>query len=362
MSARSHILPVFIPHLGCPHACVFCNQNAITAADEARALETLEAAAAHSGDLPEDTELAFYGGSFTALPAKAQLRFLEAAQKVMRGGRVTSIRLSTRPDAIDAEILSRLKQYGVKTVELGAQSMRDEVLRLSGRGHTAEDVRRASRMIRSAGFSLVLQMMTGLPGDDDEGALETARELIALQPGAVRVYPAVVVRGTELERLWRAGEYREHSVEDAVRVCARLLPLFEAAGIPVIRLGLNPTDELSGGAALAGAYHPALGELVRSRILRNRAEALIEEELQDCLTAAPAGEKTTLVPGGTSTASGARTRPAIVLRVPPNRLSQMIGQKGCNRAWLQARFPSCELMIRPDPACRELQICREFRA
>ena len=348
MSARSHILPVFIPHLGCPHHCVFCNQNAITAADEARALDALEEAARTCEALPENTELAFYGGSFTALPAKVQLRFLEAAQKLMQGGRVTSIRLSTRPDAIDDEILARLRLYGVRTIELGAQSMRDEVLRLSGRGHTADDVRHAAGMIRAAGFQLVLQMMTGLPGDDDEGAIETARRLIALQPDAVRVYPTVIVRGTGLERLWRAGAYSEHTVEDAVRVCAKLLPLFEAAAIPVIRLGLNPTEELSAGAALAGAYHPALGELARSRILRNQAEERIEALL---------GEKT----GQTHRAGESapdRNAPlwTIELRVPPKLLSQMIGQKAGNRTWLQQRFPACGLVIRPDPACDDLQV------
>ena len=185
------------------------------------------------------------------------------------------MRLSTRPDAIDDTVLERLKAYGVETVELGAQSMDDEVLRRAERGHTAQDVERASRLIKAAGFRLILQMMTGLPGATDETDIETARRLVALRPDGVRVYPTVIVRDTALFDLWQAGEYREHTVEDAVRVCAKIVPLFEAAGIPIIRLGLNPTEELSGGAAVGGAYHPALGELVKSRILLEKARALL---------------------------------------------------------------------------------------
>ena len=323
MSARACILPVFVPHLGCPYACVFCNQRRISgetrpasAGDVRRALET---AALPSG---VERQLAFYGGSFTAIPAAQQEALLAAAQEGIERGQIDTIRLSTRPDAIDEAVLERLRRYGVSTVELGAQSMDERVLRLAGRGHTAEDVRGASRRIREAGFSLVLQMMTGLPGDSDERADYTARELIALRPDGVRIYPTVIVRDTALYDLWRAGEYREHTVEDAVRVCARLLPLFEAAEIPVLRLGLNPTDELSGGGAVAGAYHPALGELVRSRVLRNRAEALLE---------------------------GTEARSRVTLFVNERALSQMIGQHRCNIDYLQQRFSLAALTVQAAP-------------
>ena len=278
MSARASIIPVFVPHLGCPHACVFCNQRRISGAQRAATAEdvknSIEQAAAF---LPKGgkRQLAFYGGSFTAIPAREQEALLAAAKEALDRGEIDATRLSTRPDAIDDEVLARLRRFGVETVELGAQSMDDSVLRLSGRGHTAADVERASKLLQTAGFRLVLQMMTGLPGSTDEKDMETARKIIALRPDAVRIYPTVIVRDTALYDMWRAGEYREYTVEDAVRVCAEILPLFETAEIPVIRLGLNPTDELSNGAAVAGAYHPALGELVKSRILLNRARELL---------------------------------------------------------------------------------------
>ena len=332
MSARRNIYPIFVPHLGCPHACVFCSQNAITDRDAADALRVLDALlASHDpadgrSDPEKDgsrqnRELAFYGGSFTAIPLEQQLVYLEKAKQALDAGLVSGIRLSTRPDAVDGETLDRLRRYGVATVELGVQSMRDEILRLSGRGHTAEDVRQAAHRVRNAGFSLGLQMMTGLPGDDDEGALETAHELILLRPDFVRIYPTVIIRGTALERLWREGRYREHTAEDAVRVCSRLLPLFQEADIPVIRLGLNPTDRLSGGDALAGAYHPALGELVYSRVLRNRMEELLSS--LDC-----AGRDMEIL-------------------VSPKLLSQALGQRRSNLLWLTDRFALSSLRILP---------------
>ncbi len=278
MSARASILPVFVPHLGCPHACVFCNQRRISGAQRPATAEDVKNSIAQAAAfLPKGgkRQLAFYGGSFTAIPAREQEALLGAAKAALEKGDIDAIRLSTRPDAIDGAVLDRLRRYGVDTVELGAQSMDDAVLRLAGRGHTAADVETASRLIKAAGFRLVLQMMTGLPGATDESDTDTARRLIALGPDGVRIYPTVIVQDTALFDMWRAGTYREHTVEDAVRVCAGIVPLFDAAGIPIIRLGLNPTEELSDGAAAGGAYHPALGELVKSRILLEKARSLL---------------------------------------------------------------------------------------
>ena len=338
MRARACIIPVFVPHLGCPHACVFCNQRRITGqlrpADGQTVRRVIEQAAA----LPQagaERQLAFYGGSFTAIPAEQQEELLQAAHDALERGQIDSIRLSTRPDAVNEQVLARLRRFGVETVELGAQSMDDEVLRLSGRGHTAEDVARASGQIKAAGFKLILQMMTGLPGDTPDRCVETAKRIIRLQPDGVRIYPTVIVKDTQLYELWRQGKYREHRVEDAVSICARLLPLFEEAGIPVIRLGLNPTEELSGGAAVAGAYHPALGELVKSRILLNRARELL------------AG----VLPG---------TR--VVLGIGARRLSQLIGQKRENAESLRRDFALSELTFvpleDPDAALQLLKVER----
>ena len=267
MRAKRSIIPVFVPHLGCPHTCVFCDQNRISGAESpATAQDVKNALRDALALLPKDTEktLAFYGGSFTAIPAKKQEELLGAAAPWLQRGDIKDIRLSTRPDAVDEETVERLKRYGVRTVELGIQSMVPEVLKASQRGHSPEDARAAAALIKSAGFELILQMMTGLPGDSLERSLYTARELIKLSPDGVRVYPTVIIRGTELARMWEAGEYPAHTPQEAARWGAELLDLFEAAGIPVIRFGLNPTEDLSGGEAIGGAYHPALRDLAES--------------------------------------------------------------------------------------------------
>ena len=325
MSARACIIPVFVPHLGCPHQCVFCNQRHITGqlhpADAQTVRDAIQAAAA----LPRTgakRQLAFYGGSFTAIPTEQQLALLEAAREGISRGEIDGIRLSTRPDAIDEETVARLMRYGVETIELGAQSMDDEVLRLSRRGHTAGDVERAARLVQAGGCRLILQMMTGLPGDTPEKSLETAEKIIWLHPDGVRIYPTVIVRNIELCELWKRGAYQEHTVEAAVDWCAKLLPLFDQAGIPVIRLGLNPTEELSAGAVLGGAYHPAFGELVKSRVLLNRARELLRG----------------IPPGG-----------HVVLGVRSSLLSQAAGQHRCNLSALQREFSPSELRLVPVP-------------
>ncbi len=322
MSARADIIPVFVPHLGCPHACVFCNQRRISGAEKPADAGAVREAIRRAETLPrgKKRELAFYGGSFTAIPEDLQLALLTAAKEALDAGAIDAIRLSTRPDAIDDVVLARLKTHGVETVELGAQSMDDTVLRVSNRGHTALDVLHASEKVKAAGFRLILQMMTGLPGDTPGRCVETARRIIRCRPDGVRIYPTVIVKDTELYDLWQRGAYREHTVEDAVSICARIVPLFERAGIPVIRLGLNPTEELSGGAAAGGAYHPALGELVKSRILRNEAARLLQ---------------------------GAKPGSVVTLEVHPSQVSQMTGQHRQNLAALREDFSLAEIKVRP---------------
>ena len=275
MTPKRRIIPVFVPHVGCPNNCVFCDQKKISGSllpaspeDVSRAIENA-AAVIPKG---ETAELAFYGGSFTAIPAAEQEALLAAARKYDVVG---PIRVSTRPDRIDAEALALLKKYGVGTVELGAQSMDDEVLRLSGRGHKAADTERAAKLVKASGFDLILQMMTGLPGDTAEKSFATARRIAALGPDGVRIYPTVIIRATPLEDMWRAGLYKEHTVFEAVEWCVPVVQTFWEGNITIIRLGLNPTDDLSGGQAVAGAYHPALGTLVYSRLYYERARELL---------------------------------------------------------------------------------------
>ena len=321
MSARESIIPVFVPHLGCPNNCVFCNQRRISGSQQPATADTVKEAILQAAALlPKGAkrQLAFYGGSFTAIPVEDQCRLLESAKEYIDSGEISSIRLSTRPDAIDEAVLERLKFYGVETIELGAQSLCDDVLRLSGRGHSAKSVEDASRLIKQAGFKLILQMMTGLPGDSLERSIETAEKIIALKPDGVRIYPTVIVRDTALYDMWQAGKYPEHSVEEAVSFCAKLLPIFEKADIPVIRLGLNPTEELSGGAAAAGAYHPALGELVKSRIMYEKACELLKDVPKES---------------------------RVILSVHSSKVSQMTGQRRANVDALCREFSLTALKI-----------------
>ena len=317
--AKHHIIPLFIPHLGCPNGCVFCDQKKITGAGTPVTPEMV-CREIENGLLLAGTpcELAFYGGSFTAIPQKEQEALLVAAEPFLKCGRITSIRVSTRPDAIDETVVERLRKYGVSTVELGCQSMDENVLKLSKRGHSPEDTRGAVGLLKAGGIRVILQMMTGLPGDDGRASIETAREIIALRPQGVRIYPTVVLAGTELERMMQRGEYSPHTLEEAVELCAALYEMFLAEHIPVIRLGLNPTELLSSGAAVAGAYHPALGEKVLSRMYLRRAEKLLQTER----------------PGET-----------VRISVHPKRVSAMVGQKRENILRLKQRFSLKDIKV-----------------
>ena len=263
-------ISLFIPHLGCPHKCSFCNQNTITgkqtqpSTDDVRA--PVETALRKKN---YDYEIAFFGGSFTAIDREYMLSLLKAAYDYVKDGRVNGIRISTRPDCIDEEVLDILKKYGVTSIELGAQSMDDEVLRANFRGHTAEDVENASRLIKSYGFELGLQMMTGLYLDTDEKAIETAKKLIALSPDTIRIYPTVVLKNTYLAKLFDDEIYKPQTVDDAANLCTKIVPMFEKAGIRVIRLGLHSSPELKKNM-IAGAFHDSFGEIVKSRYMLNK--------------------------------------------------------------------------------------------
>lgn len=270
---------LFVPDEGCPHRCSFCNQKTISGKTKRLTLEDIDSAvetALHSADCNKG-EIAFFGGSFTAIDKSYMISLLERAKFYIDKGLFAGIRISTRPDCISREILDILKHYGVTSVELGCQSMSDEVLRLNNRGHSAEDVVKAAKLIKDYGFEFGVQMMTGLYGDSREIAMETAQKLIALVPDTARIYPTVVLENTELERLYRSGEYEPQSVEDAADICSELLLMFHKNNIKVIRVGLHSGGNVEDGF-VAGAYHPAFRELCESRIYLKKVLDEIESQ------------------------------------------------------------------------------------
>ena len=269
-------ISLFVPHMGCPNSCIFCNQKTISGKCSCLKEEDIISACeiASRGEYSkENSEIAFFGGSFTAIEREQMIKYLETAKPYLEsffGG----IRISTRPDAIDEEILGILKHYGVTAIELGSQSMSDKVLSANERGHTASDTEKASVLIKSHGFSLGLQMMTGLYKSDYETDIYTAERLIELKPDTVRIYPTVVLEGTKLCELFRKGEYNPPSLEDSVSLCAKLLRRFHENDIRVIRTGLHSGSGVEEGF-VAGVYHPAFRELCEGRIYRD----IIEEKL-----------------------------------------------------------------------------------
>ncbi|NLD87029.1 MAG: radical SAM protein [Clostridiales bacterium] len=270
------IIPIFVPHEGCPHDCVFCNQRKIASQHSPEPSDAeceIELAIRKTGT---GAQLAFYGGSFTAIEQCRQESLLEVGKRYIQRGAIESIRVSTRPDCIDEAVCERLREYGVKTVELGVQSMSDEVLCLSNRGHTSEHARLAVKMLKDFGFEVIVQVMAGLPGDSEEISLYTAKETAKLRPDGTRIYPVVVIRDTALFDMWEAGVYVPLTPQQGAFRASLMLEEYIKHDIPVIRIGLNPTEDLSGGGAVAGAYHPALGEIARGYIYRRLAERLLD--------------------------------------------------------------------------------------
>ena len=256
--------------------------------------------------------------------------YLSAAHKFIERGDISEIRLSTRPDCISEDILKTLRSFGVRTIELGAQSMHDSVLLKSGRGHTSEDTKNASALIKSFGFSLILQMMTNLPGSTDELDIETARKIASLSPDGVRIYPTVVIRDTALESLWRSRKYTPQTPDEAARLGAFLIPIFEEANIPIIRFGLNPTEDLSAGDALCGPYHPALGEMTQSERYITVVTKKIEQEN---------------ISGGT-----------LVIFVSPRKISAMSGHQKKNKLALIKKYGFSSVSVQGDASLQNGEV------
>ena len=273
MSKDYFIIPIFVPHLGCPHDCVFCNQRRITGLStditEDYVKDTIEE---HLATFPKrkiNVEVAFYGGSFTGIDKEIQRSLLSIPVKYKNEGRINGIRLSTRPDYIDQEILDLLKEYKVDTIELGVQSLKDEVLNKSGRGHNSKQVYIASNLIKGYNFNLGLQMMIGLVDDNREKAIYTAKEFVKLAPYCVRIYPTLIIKDTYLEKMYKDNIYKPLSLEEAVDITTDLLMIFEYYNIDVIRIGLQPTENISlGKDVIAGPFHPSFRQLVESNIYK----------------------------------------------------------------------------------------------
>jgi histone acetyltransferase (RNA polymerase elongator complex component) len=289
---KPFIVPVFIPHAGCPHRCVFCNQVSITGSDGGalspeNVCRRIQQFLAYNQGRRHPVEIAFYGGNFLGLEEAAIGSLLETAAAFVNHGRADGIRFSTRPDTIDDARLDLLANYPVAAVELGVQSMDDNVLTRCRRGHSAADTRRAVARLKSRGLAIGLQMMVGLPAEDEAGALASAREIAALQPDFVRIYPTVVIEDSHLARWYRRGDYVPLSLEDAVDRTAGIHRIFSSRGIPVIRMGLQASRDLDDGTTVvAGPSHPAFGHLVYAALFLEAARRAlrIRRPLHDRVT------------------------------------------------------------------------------
>ena len=278
MSLAHSNISIFVPHIGCPNKCSFCDQRYITGVCKAPSTDDVAAAVQTAlksrNYMPDTTEIAFFGGSFTAINRNYMLDLLKAASFYVENGAVRGIRISTRPDAIDKEILELLKAHYVTSIELGAQSMNDRVLRMNNRGHTSKDVENAAKLVKEYGFECGLQMMTGLYGDSDVSAEKTADRIIALAPDTVRIYPTIVLKGTDLAALYADNIYKPQSLSEAVALASRLYLKFTDAGVRVIRLGLHSIEN---EAYVAGPWHPAFSELCQSQIMLKGVLSVLRE-------------------------------------------------------------------------------------
>ena len=283
--SKQYIIPIFVPHLGCPNDCIFCNQKSISGQmkeiTEEDVEKTIQEFLKSFKDENLYTEIAFFGGSFTGIDIDLQERLLKTAYKYIKTKQVDGIRISTRPDYIDKEKLKLLKKYGVKTIELGVQSTNNYILKRAKRGHTYEDVKNASKLIRRYGFNLGHQMMIGLPESTWIDELNTAKQLIKLKPKMVRLYPLLVIKKTELEKEFAKGEYHPITLDQAVERCKELYYVFDKKRIQVIRMGLQNTDIISNpeninSEVVSGPYHEAFGQLVEDSIWYDRILAAIK--------------------------------------------------------------------------------------
>jgi len=330
---KPYIIPIFIPHMGCPHHCIYCNQSTITGIrgfSLNKIKETIDFFLTRKIHAKRNKpQIAFYGGSFTALEPFQRKALLSLAFHYIQKQKVESIRLSTRPDAINEEILNELKSYSVKTIELGVQSLDENVLNIAQRGHSVKDVFKATTMIKEAGFSIGWQLMIGLPSETEKTWQMMINEVINWHPDFVRIYPTIVLKNTVLARWWKEGRYKPLTLKKAVEICKKLVMAFEDAGISVIRLGLQPTSSLIKNI-IAGPWHPSFGEMVRAAIFREKIITILKKQFKN--------------------------NTKINIFVSPKIISQCLGQKKENYYYLKQIFPEKRIAILPDLSLKKEEI------
>jgi histone acetyltransferase (RNA polymerase elongator complex component) len=308
---KHYNIPIFIPELACPNRCIYCNQRHISGQLQAvKPEEIKQIIEQHLATFirPSEVELAFFGGSFTGIDEKDMLTYLQIVQPYIEQGEIKSIRISTRPDYINEKILDILQQYNVKDIELGSQSLNEEVLAFAKRGHTVRDVENASQLIKSYGFSLGLQMMIGLPLDTVEKSKETAKKILKLGAESTRIYPTLVINNTDLADLYRQNKYKALSLDEAVDWATEIYKIFSQSSIKILRVGLHPSEALINGTELlAGPFHVSFKELVLTKIWQEKFEKL------------PINTKTILV--------------------NPREINYAIGYNSKNKQLLQKKFP-----------------------
>lgn len=337
------IIPVFIPHKGCPNDCVFCNQKAITARTADVTPEDVKNLIEHY--LPtlenrglETIEVAFFGGSFTGIPMEEQSAFLAVAKEYKDAGKIHKIHMSTRPDYINEEILDNLKKYDADIIELGVQSFDPQVLKASNRGHEAEDVYRACDLIKEYGFELGIQLMIGLPKDSLEKCIFSAKEAVRIGPSIARLYPTIVLNDTELLEMYHRGEYKPMTTDEAVSITKEMYKILDDAGINIIRVGLKSTDLITEGGEVRGhTYHPAFRQLVEGAIAREQ----LEEQLTNLLDS-PADAQLQTLHEGSPEAQNFE-----FLSSGPS-FSNMVGNAKANKLYFSEKYPDLKIRFKTD--------------
>jgi histone acetyltransferase (RNA polymerase elongator complex component) len=325
---KPFVIPVFIPHAGCPHRCLFCDQTRTTGRNRTVPTESqidteINRFLSYRRDHRRWTEISFFGGNFLGLAHSRIVQLLAAAGKYIQTGRAQGIRFSTRPDTIDEKRVALIRDYPISTIEIGAQSMNASVLTVSRRGHGPDDTIEAVRLLKNNGFRTGLQMMVGLPAESEHEALASAQQMAGLAPDFVRIYPCLVLRGSPLARWYSQGRYAPPSLGKSVSLVKRIYSLMAVRGIPVIRMGLQPTTELSTGAGiLAGPFHPAYGELVYSALWMDAlCRTASSHNLNGC---------------------------DLTIEVHPKAGSRIRGQRSCNLMRLGREYRLSSIKIVPD--------------